>query len=214
VRVRADWDAFGQKQTDSGTVDFERVAIAHDDVLVGPGATHTPRMTLRPLVSQLIMTNLYLGIAIGAFDEAREYTREQARPWAGSGVTRAADDPIVQHRYGDLRLLIRAAEAVTDAAQIQLEAAFARGDAIDTPQRGQLAVAIYEAKVLAHRAAMEVSSQFFELAGARATSQKLGLDRFWRNARVHTLHDPVDVKLRDIGRHALDGQLPEPGSYS
>jgi alkylation response protein AidB-like acyl-CoA dehydrogenase len=214
VRVRADWDAFGQKQTDSGTVDFERLAIAHDDVLVGPGATHTPRMTLRPLVSQLIMTNLYLGIAIGAFDEARVYTREQARPWAGSGVTRAADDPIVQHRYGDLRLLIRAAEAVTDAAQLQLETAFARGDAIDTAQRGQLAVAIYEAKVLAHRAAMEVSSQFFELAGARATSQKLGLDRFWRNARVHTLHDPVDVKLRDIGRHALDGQLPEPGSYS
>jgi alkylation response protein AidB-like acyl-CoA dehydrogenase len=214
VRVRADWDAFGQKQTDSGTVDFERAAIAHDDVLVGPGATHTPRMTLRPLVSQLIMTNLYLGIAVGAFDEAREYTREQARPWAGSGVTRAADDPIVQHRYGDLRLLIRAAEAVTDAAQVRLEAAFARGNAVDTTQRGQLAVAIYEAKVLAHRAAMEVSSQFFELAGARATSQKLGLDRFWRNARVHTLHDPVDVKLRDIGRHALDGQLPEPGSYS
>ena len=214
VRVRADWDAFGQKQTDSGTVDFERVAIAHGDVLVAPGAKHTPRMTLRPLVSQLIMTNLYLGIAIGAFDEARQYTREQARPWPGSGVTRAGDDPIVQHRYGDLRLLIRAAEAVTDDAQRQLDAAFALGDAIDATQRGELAVAIYEAKVLAHRAAMEVSSQFFELAGARATSQKQGLDRFWRNARVHTLHDPVDVKLRDIGRHALDGQLPEPGSYS
>ena len=75
-------------------------------------------------------------------------------------------------------------------------------------------MAIAEAKVLTHRAAMEISSQFFELTGARATSQKLGLDRFWRNARVHTLHDPVDVKLRDIGRHALSGQVPEPGSYS
>src|ERR1700748_2718775 len=77
VRVRADWDAFGQKQTDSGTVEFERVAIAHDDVMSAPGATHTPRMTLRPLISQLIMANLYLGIAIGAYDEARQYTREQ-----------------------------------------------------------------------------------------------------------------------------------------
>ena len=214
VRVRADWDAFGQKQTDSGTVEFERVAIAHGDVLVGPGAVHTPRMTLRPLVSQLIMANLYLGIAIGAFDEARQYTREQTRPWAGSGVTRAIDDPIVQHRYGELRLPIRAAAAVADVAARQLQDAFDRGDALEPAQRGELAVAIAEAKVLAHRAAMEVSSQFFELAGARATSQKLGLDRFWRNARVHTLHDPVDVKLRDIGRHALDGSLPEPGSYS
>jgi alkylation response protein AidB-like acyl-CoA dehydrogenase len=214
VRVRADWDAFGQKQTDSGTVEFERLAIDRDDVLVGPAAVHTPRMTLRPLVSQLIMANLYLGIAIGAFDEARVYTREQARPWAGSGVARAIDDPIVQHRYGELKLLIRAAASVADDAARQVDAAFARGDAIDPAQRGELAVAIAEAKVLAHRAAMEISSQFFELAGARATSQKLGLDRFWRNARVHTLHDPVDVKLRDIGRHALDGRPPEPGSYS
>ena len=214
VRVRADWDAFGQKQTDSGTVEFERVAIAHDDVLVGPGATHTPRMTLRPLISQLIMANLYLGIAIGAYDEARQYTREQTRPWAGSGVARAVDDPIVQHRYGELKLLIRGAEAVSDVAAHRLQAVLDRGDAIDGAQRGEVAVAIAEAKVLSHRAAMEISSQFFELAGARATSQKLGLDRFWRNARVHTLHDPVDVKLRDIGRHALDGQVPEPGSYS
>jgi len=214
LRVRADWDAFGQKQTDSGTVDFERLAIAHEDVLVGPGAVHTPRMTLRPLVSQLIMANLYVGIAGGAFDEARTCTCEQARPWAGSGVTRAADDPLVQHRYGELRLRIRAAEAVADAAAQTLQAALDRGEAIDAAARGETAIAIAEAKVLAHRAAMEVSSQFFELAGARATSQKLGLDRYWRNARVHTLHDPVDVKLREIGRHALDGLPPEPGSYS
>jgi alkylation response protein AidB-like acyl-CoA dehydrogenase len=214
LRVRGDWDAFGQKQTDSGTVEFERVEIAAEDVLVGPGATSTPRMTLRTLVSQLIMANLYLGIAIGAFDEARGYTREQTRPWAGSGVAKAIDDPIIQHRYGELRLLIRAAASVADDAARQLDAAFALGDAIEPLQRGELAVSIAEAKVLAHRAAMEISSQFFELTGARATSEKLGLDRFWRNARVHTLHDPVDVKLRDIGRHALSGQVPEPGSYS
>jgi len=214
VRVRADWDAFGQKQTDSGTVEFERVAIDREDVLVAPGAVHTPRMTLRPLVSQLIMANLYLGIALGAFEEARQYTREQARPWAGSGVGRAADDPIVQHRYGEMRLPIRAAQAVADDAAHRLQAAFVRGVAIDAAERGEVAIAIAEAKVLAHRAAMDVSSQFFELAGARATSQKLGLDRFWRNARVHTLHDPVDVKLREIGRHAIEGKVPEPGSYS
>ena len=77
-----------------------------------------------------------------------------------------------------------------------------------------MAIAANEAKVLAHRGAIEVSSQFFELTGARATSQKLGLDRFWRNARVHTLHDPIDYKYRDIGLYLLDGQYPEPTSYS
>ncbi len=73
---------------------------------------------------------------------------------------------------------------------------------------------VAQAKVLAHKAALEVSSQFFELTGARATSGRLGLDRFWRNARVHTLHDPVDYKYRDVGRYLLEGLYPEPTSYS
>ena len=68
--------------------------------------------------------------------------------------------------------------------------------------------------MLAHRAAIEVSSQMFELTGARSTSSRHGFDRYWRNARVHTLHDPVDQKLRDIGRHQLDGRSPDPTPYS
>ena len=75
-------------------------------------------------------------------------------------------------------------------------------------------MAVAEAKALAHRAALEVSSQVFELTGAGATGTSLGLDRFWRNARVHTLHDPIDYKLRDIGRHLLEGVYPTPTSYS
>jgi ABC-type taurine transport system ATPase subunit len=81
-------------------------------------------------------------------------------------------------------------------------------------ERGEVAVAGAEAKVLAHRAGLEISSQLFELTGARSTSERLGLDRFWRNVRVHTLHDPVDHKLRDLGRHALDGRFPDPTPYS
>jgi alkylation response protein AidB-like acyl-CoA dehydrogenase len=50
--------------------------------------------------------------------------------------------------------------------------------------------------------------------GARATVGRARLDRFWRNLRVHTLHDPVDYKLRDIGAWALGGVLPTPSFYS
>lgn len=214
ITVQADWDAFGQRQTDSGTVDFDHVAIAPDEVLTWPGATPTPQATLRTLVSQLIMANLYLGIGQGAFNEGREFSRELAKPWAASGVSRSVDDPYVQHRYGELWLHLRAAEAVTDAAALQLQAAFQRGSALTAAERGAVAIAAAEAKALAHRAGIEVSGQVFELLGARATSARFGYDRFWRNARVHTLHDPVDYKLRDLGRHALEGRWPEPGSYS
>lgn len=214
IEVREDWDSFGQRQTDSGTVQFNNVLLQRADVLQAPDTTPTPRATLRPLVSQLIMANVYLGLAIGAFEAARRYTRDEARPWFSVSVNRAADDPCVQHRYGQLWLLIRPAQLAADAAAISLQDALDRGHALHATERGATAIAVSEAKVLAHRAAMEISSQMFELTGARSTSSRHGFDRFWRNARVHTLHDPVDQKLRDIGRYQLDDRSPDPTPYS
>jgi alkylation response protein AidB-like acyl-CoA dehydrogenase len=214
VEVQADWDAFGQRQTDSGNVHFTRVSLPSTQVLQAPGHAPTPQATLRSQVAQLIMANLYLGIGEGAFEAARAYTLNEARPWFASGVSAAAADPLIQHRYGQLWLKLRPAAVLADHAAQELDRLFRLGAAVTAQQRGELAIAVAEAKVLAHTAGIDVSNQIFELTGARSTSARYGYDRFWRNARVHTLHDPVDYKLRDLGRYALDGSLPEPTAYS
>ncbi|GJI91141.1 acyl-CoA dehydrogenase family protein [Duganella hordei] len=214
VEVQADWDAFGQRQTDSGNVHFTQVPLPSTQVLQTPGHAPTPLATLRSQVAQLIMANLYLGIGEGAFEAARAYTVDEARPWFASGVASAAADPLIQHRYGQLWLKLRPAAVLADHAAQELERLFRLGAAVTARQRGELAIAVAEAKVLAHTAGVDVSNQIFELTGARSTSAKYGYDRFWRNVRVHTLHDPVDYKLRDLGRYALDGTLPEPTAYS
>lgn len=214
ITVLPDWDAFGHRQTDSGNVHFNRVHLPTALVLQPPTTVATPKATLRSQVAQLVMTNLYLGIGLGAFEAARTYTNEQSRPWFASGVDTAAADPLVQHRYGQLWLLLRPAVVLADLAARELEQVFRKGVSITADDRGRVAVAVAEAKCLAHTAGIEVSSQMFELTGARSTSQQYGFDRFWRNARVHTLHDPIDYKLRDLGRHALTGNWPEPTAYS
>jgi alkylation response protein AidB-like acyl-CoA dehydrogenase len=214
IAVQGDWDAFGQKQTDSGTVTFDNVHLPARLVLQAPGVAPSAQATLRSQVAQLIMTNLYLGIAEGAFAAARDYLVGDARPWFASGVAAASDDPFIQHRFGELWTLLRPAEVLADDAGRALEKLFARGALVTAQERGELAVAGATAKVLAHRAAIEIGSQLFELTGARSTSARYGFDRYWRNARVHTLHDPVDYKYRDLGRHALTGTLPEPTAYS
>jgi alkylation response protein AidB-like acyl-CoA dehydrogenase len=190
------------------------VSLPSTQVLQAPGSKATPRATLRSQVAQLIMANLYLGIAEGAFEAARDYIMREARPWFASGAATAGVDPLVQHRLGQLWLKLRPASVLADHAAQELERLFRLGDAITARQRGELAVSVAEAKVLAHRAGVEVSSEIFELTGARSTSSRYGYDRYWRNARVHTLHDPVDYKIRDLGRYALDGTLPEPTAYS
>lgn len=214
ISIRGDWDAFGQKQTDSGSVIFDHVRLQAHEVLVRPGQVATPRATLRSQMAQLILTNLYVGIARGALEEGLRYTRDSSRPFFASGVSRAVDDPYVQQRYGQLSVLVRPAEVLADIAAQRIDQALALGDAVTAADRGRVALAVAGAKAVAHRAAVEVSSQIFELTGAGSTSSRFGLDRFWRNARVHTLHDPIDYKLRDLGRHALTGAFPEPTSYS
>ena len=214
LHVPADWDSFGQRQTDSGSVRFEHVFLPAADVLLPPGQPPSVAGSLRTGLAQLVLVNLYVGIAEGAWAQGLDRLRAHPRPWLGSGVASALDDPVQQHRVGQLRVQLRAAQLAADDAARQWQCAHGRGDALRFEHRGDVALAISEAKVLAHRAVLAITNDVFELLGASATSQRLALDRFWRNARVHTLHDPLDIKLRELGRHTLTGAWPEPSSYA
>ncbi len=214
ITVHDDWDNLGQRQTDSGTVTFEKVRVEADEILGPPGTRGTPRATLRTLVSQLILTEIYLGNTQGALNSAWRYVQHEARPWFASGVTRAADDPFAQIRFGDLWIAFRGAQALAEQAEHALQRAWEKGDALDARERGEVALLIWQAKIASGRAALDISSRVFELMGARATAARYGHDRFWRNVRVHTLHDNLDYKLQDIGRWVLDDRVPEPSIYS
>ena len=74
-------------------------------------------------------------------------------------------------------------------------------------------IAVAEAKVLTTEIALLASEKLFELAGSRATLAEFNLDRHWRNARVHTLHDPVRWKYHAVGAYHLNGTLPARHSW-
>ena len=69
-------------------------------------------------------------------------------------------------------------------------------------------VAVAEVKIASTEAALFVTSKLIELAGSSATLAKHGLDRHWRNARTHTVHDPVRWKYRAVGDYWLNGVNP------
>ncbi|MEM5421466.1 acyl-CoA dehydrogenase family protein [Paraburkholderia ferrariae] len=211
ITVHDDWDPIGQRQTDSGTVSFENVEVRAAEVLQRPD---TPRATLRTLVSQGVLTNLFVGLAEGALEEARAYVLANGRPWVNSGVQHVSDDPFLQQRFGEMRVQSLAAAVLADRAGALLDAAWDEGEALSTATRAGVSLAISEAKIVAHRAALQGGEQLFEACGARATGAALALDRFWRNARVHTLHDPLDYRLRDVGRYTLLREVPQPTLYT
>jgi alkylation response protein AidB-like acyl-CoA dehydrogenase len=214
ITVRDDWDNMGQRQTDSGSVSYRDVVVHEDELLGPPGVGGSVWAGLRPCVTQSILSNIFAGIARGALDEARQYTRGLERPFAGSHASRPAEDPYILERFGEMQVQLRAAECLLDVAGQALQCAWQRQEALSPEERGECAVAVSTAKVAAGRCALEVSSAVFEVMGARATSSRYRFDRFWRNARTLTLHDPLDYKVREVGDWALNGRWPTPSFYS
>ncbi len=214
ITLHNDWHNMGQRQTDSGSATFERVRVEESDLLLDPGPLSTPFACLRPLIAQLHFAHVFLGIAEGAFEEARHYVLNESRRWFKSPVEQVHHDPFVLNHFGDFWVRLQGARGLVQQATAALDEAWSKGSALTAEQRGRLAVTIATAKVAASRDGLEICSKVFEVTGARATQASVGLDRHWRNLRTQSLHDPLDYKLHELGEWALNGQLPTPTFYS
>lgn len=207
-----DWDNIGQRLTASGGVGFENVEVT--EILGVQPASEDNRLSLAAIGFQLVLAQLYVAIAEGALHEAADYTRTKTRPWFVSGVDAATDDPYIVAAYGEMVAQTRAAGLLADEAGRQLWEATELGRQLTSAKRAQVAVTISEAKVVSTKVVNEVTSRIFEQVGARGTAAKYAVDRFWRNARTLTLHDPVVYKAREVGEHFLTGARPAHTGYS
>jgi len=208
VTVIDDWSGFGQRTTASGSVRFEQVRVPASHV-IGLGGLREKPLVYGP-VSQIFQAAIDAGIAAGAFADTLDFVRRRARPWIDSGKDRAADDPFTISQIGDTRIRLRAAELVLDYAGRVIDEVL-EDETMEGIARASIAVA--EAKVLTTEVALHATSNLFELAGTSSTLAKYNYDRHWRNARVHTLHDPVRWKYFAIGNYELNGAPPPVHSW-
>ncbi|WP_037683601.1 SfnB family sulfur acquisition oxidoreductase [Streptomyces griseus] len=203
LTVIDDWDGLGQRTTASGTVRLDDVPVPADRVLPHHLTFHGPQ--LHGAVAQLLHAAIDAGIAGDALVQAVEFVRTKSRPWFESGVETAAEDPLLIQRFGELALQVRASEALLREAARAVDAA--RADLTDD-SAAEASIAVAAAKVRAARTAVEVASALFEVSGTRSALNSLNLHRHWRDARTHTLHDPVRWKIQHIGRYVLSGTRP------
>ncbi|AOP48705.1 acyl-CoA dehydrogenase family protein [Streptomyces lydicus] len=211
-----DWDNIGQRLTESGSVTLDEVRVPWAAAAGYVDKEFRPRVynTLNVPTIQLVFAHFYLGIAAGALETAAVYTRTKARSWLHGGHERAVDEPYVLDAYGDLTAKLWAAEALADQVSAEGQRLHEDPDAVTERDRGAFEVRVAAVKARATDVALEVTNRIFEVTGARSTAAAEGLDRFWRNVRTHTLHDPVAYKRREVGRFRLTGDLPEPTWYS
>lgn len=209
LRIIDDWSGFGQRTTASGTVLLEQVPVDADLVVDNWRQRDVPN--IQGAASQLIQAAIDAGIAEAAIEDAITFVREKSRPWIEAKVERNSDDPYVIADIGRLKLDLHAAEALLRRAAKVLDEVNA--GPIDDAAAARASIAVAEAKVLTTEISLQASEKLFELAGSRASLAEYNLDRHWRNARVHTLHDPVRWKYHAVGAYYLNGTLPARHSW-
>lgn len=203
LTVEDDWDGMGQRTTASGTVRLDAVSVPADRVVPHHLTFRGPQ--LHGAIAQLLHAAIDAGIASGALAEAVTFVRTKSRPWFESGFETATEDPLLIQRFGELALQVRGAEALLAAAARAVDTARGR---LDDDTAAEASIAVAAAKVAAANAAVETGSSLFEVSGTRSALDALGLHRHWRDARTHTLHDPVRWKVQHIGRYVLNGTKP------
>ncbi|MBU4635655.1 SfnB family sulfur acquisition oxidoreductase [Pseudomonas chlororaphis] len=203
LNVIDDWSGFGQRTTGSGSVVFEEVFVAAEDVIPFQSAFERPT-TVGPL-AQILHAAIDTGIARAAYEDALHFVRTKTRPWIDSGNDKATEDPLTLRSFGHLSIRLHATEALLERSGEFLDAAQAEPNA-ETVAAASIAVA--EARAISTEISLAAGSTLFELAGSQATLAEHGLDRHWRNARVHTLHDPVRWKYHAVGNYYLNETNP------
>ena len=208
VEVLNDWKGMGQRCTASGTTVFHDVFIP--DFHVFPlYLNDTAERPYNPLAA-LIHSAIDLGICDEVLKDAKHYIHAHNRPWTGNPHEHHAQEPFVIQEFGSLVLQLKTAQAVIKVA----------ADALDTAWRDpseahklQARLDAADARIVCGEACLRLSEHFFSLTGARATLESFSLDRHWRNARTHTLHDPLRWKKFHLGNYYLNGITPASNTY-
>ncbi|OIJ37846.1 MULTISPECIES: SfnB family sulfur acquisition oxidoreductase [Acinetobacter] len=204
VEVIDNWNGFGQRTTSSGTVKLQHVEV--DPLLIFDERLLGNQPSYRGAYSQLMQVAIDVGIAEGAFADTLTAV-QKARPIVDAQVEKASLEHYTLQEVGKSSVLLDAAILLLDEAAEYLDE-LDQLESMTDEQAAKASILVAEAKVYANDAALNISEKLLELGGSRSSLSQHNLDQHWRNARVHTLHDPIRWKLHALGDYYLNHKLP------
>lgn len=203
LTVIDDWSSFGQRTTASGTTIIENVRVEEWQILRHYLAFE--QQTTMGAIAQIIHAAVDVGIARAAVKDTIDYVRNHTRPWIDSGLEHGYEEPLIIYAVGEMEIKLHAAEALLRRAGEFIDRALLKGTESSAVEAS---IAVAEAKALADEAAIFITNKLFEISGTSSTLEKYNYNRHWRNARTHTLHDPVRWKYIGFGNYYLNGVNP------
>jgi alkylation response protein AidB-like acyl-CoA dehydrogenase len=208
VEALDDWDGMGQRLTASGTTNFRDVPVEETEIVV-----ERAPFPYSEAFYQLVHLATLAGIGRAAAADTAANIRTRRRSYSNAPTAVAAEDPQLLQVIGRLSAHAYAAGAIVHQAARALERAAAAVGGPDALARiAEAELEICQAQTVVSQLVLDETAALFDALGASATIRSTGLDRYWRNARTITSHNPRVYKDRIVGDFRVNGRIP-PGQW-
>lgn len=205
IHFEDDWNPIGLRGADSSTVVFDNVRLYQDEVIpwkhAGKQQSALPFWTT---FGAVYYSAVYLGSAQAALETARHFIRHDTRQNILPGAGSLSQDHLILTQYGELWTKLQAALAYFDKTIEELQAGWDKRTSISEDELGVLAAKTLALRSHSSQVALEITPRLFDFAGGRGTSKENDFDRFWRDVRTLSSHDPLIYSLRTVGNFAVN----------
>ncbi|HVJ41325.1 MAG TPA: acyl-CoA dehydrogenase [Dongiaceae bacterium] len=207
VEIVDDWDGFGQILTASGTTTFVDVPVEAGNVV-----PDDDRFKYSAAFYQLVHLATLAGIGRAATRELAAAVAARTRNYSNAAGPRSSQDPQVLQVVGRVRSAAYSAGAivlkVAESLQRAFDTRFTNDAAADEKANAIAELEAAQAQTVITNLILDATTILFDALGASSTIRTKGLDRFWRNARTLSSHNPRIYKDRIVGDYAVNGTPP------
>jgi alkylation response protein AidB-like acyl-CoA dehydrogenase len=182
-------EKLGLRMTATSNLKFENVKVPLEHLI---GKAGNGRKQLKTVLDEscILIASFALGTAQGAFDRALDYVKQ--REQFGKKIVQFQ---VTQHKLADMATKINQARAITYDAARSFDA-------------GKLDVKLAcMAKLVACRAAVEVSSEAIQLLGGYGYMTEYEIERFYRDAKNMEILGRSPTQLRDVIAASVIGRI-------
>lgn len=198
VTVEDDWDGFGQKTTGSGTLKLKNVSVPADHIL-----PFDQRFKYQTAFYQVFHLATLTGIAFNAVEVFSEEVRKRTRIFSHGNADLVRNDPQILQVIGKASAQAYSSQAITLKVAAALDQAylshFQRDEHLDYQANQAVELESAQGQVVISDLVLDLTSKLFNTLGASSSTTAKQLDRFWRNARVVSSHNPLIFKEKVIG---------------
>lgn len=198
VEIKDDWDGFGQKTTGSGTIKIEKVEVPISHLL-----PFDQRFKYQTAFYQVVHLATLSGIARAAVETFSQEVRDRKRIFSHGNADLVRHDPQVLQVIGKASAQAYASEAITWRTAEALQRAYLSHFTEDSEKEHQANIDAElesaQGQVVIAEQVLGLTTQLFNALSASAASTSKQLDRFWRNARTVSSHNPLIYKEKAIG---------------